>query len=98
MRIIWPWSLLRKSMLFADMDPNDRRTLEIEIPAGNGVGTARAIARAYSAFAEGGAELGIAPHRVSAVVSCFAPPPNASRRSAAWAAFDPQAPWTPPPG
>ena len=41
MRIMWPWSLLRKSMLFADMDPNDRRTLEIEIPAGNGVGTAR---------------------------------------------------------
>jgi CubicO group peptidase (beta-lactamase class C family) len=61
MRIVWPWSLLRKSMLFADLDPNDRRSLEVEIPAGNGVGTARAIARAYSAFAEGGAELGISP-------------------------------------
>ena len=61
MRILWPWSLLRKSMLFADIDPNDRRSLEVEIPAGNGVGTARAIARAYSAFAEGGAELGITP-------------------------------------
>jgi CubicO group peptidase (beta-lactamase class C family) len=59
MRILWPWSLLRKSMLFADVDFNDRRWLEVEIPAGNGVGTARAIARAYSAFAEGGAELGI---------------------------------------
>ena len=23
MRILWPWSLLRKSMLFADLDPND---------------------------------------------------------------------------
>jgi CubicO group peptidase (beta-lactamase class C family) len=33
----------------------------VEVPAGNGVGTARAIARAYSAFAEGGAELGITP-------------------------------------
>ena len=61
MRILWPWSLLRKSMLFADLDPNDRRYLEVEVPAGNGVGTARAIARAYSAFAEGGAELGITP-------------------------------------
>jgi CubicO group peptidase (beta-lactamase class C family) len=61
MRILWPWSLLRKSMLFADVDPNDRRWLEVEVPAGNGVGTARAIARSYSAFAEGGAELGIAP-------------------------------------
>ena len=61
MRILWPWSLLRKSMLFADLDMNDRRSLEVEIPPGNGVGTARAIARAYSAFAEGGAELGITP-------------------------------------
>ena len=61
MRILWPWSMLRKSMLFANVDPNDRRWLEVEVPAGNGVGTARAIARAYSAFAEGGAELGIIP-------------------------------------
>ena len=61
MRILWPWSLLRKSMLFATLDFNDRRTLEVEIPAGNGVGTARAIARAYSAFVEGGTELGVTP-------------------------------------
>jgi CubicO group peptidase (beta-lactamase class C family) len=59
LRILWPWSLLHKSMLFADMNPNDRGSLDIEIPAGNGVGTARAVARAYSAFAEGGTELGI---------------------------------------
>jgi len=59
MRILWPWSLLRKSMLFADVDPNDRRWLEVEVPAGDGVGTARGIARAYSVFAEGGDELGI---------------------------------------
>ena len=59
LRILWPWSLLHKSMLFADMNPNDRPSLDIEIPAGNGVGTARAVARAYSAFAEGGTELGI---------------------------------------
>jgi CubicO group peptidase (beta-lactamase class C family) len=61
MRVLWPWSLLRKSMIFADMPVNDRRALEVEIPAGNGVGTARAIARAYSAFAEGGEDLGITP-------------------------------------
>ena len=41
--------------------PERSPCLEVEIPAGNGVGTARAIARAYSAFAEGGAELGITP-------------------------------------
>ena len=61
LRILWPWSWLRKSMLFSDLDMNNRRNLEIEIPSGNGVGTARAIARAYSVFAEGGEELGITP-------------------------------------
>ena len=69
MRILWPWSLLRKSMLFADADPNDRRWLEVEVPAGNGVGTARSIARAYSAFAEGGAELGIAPATLASLTA-----------------------------
>lgn len=59
LRVLWPWSLLHKSMLFNEVDWNDRRTLEVEVPAGNGVGTARAIARLYSVFAEGGAELGV---------------------------------------
>jgi CubicO group peptidase (beta-lactamase class C family) len=58
-RVLWPWSLLRKSMLWTNADWNVRRNLEVEVCAGNGVGTARAIARAYSAFAEGGAEVGI---------------------------------------
>jgi CubicO group peptidase (beta-lactamase class C family) len=56
-------------MLFADLDPNDRRYLEVEIPAGNGVGTARAMARAYSAFAEGGAELGITPATLASLTA-----------------------------
>jgi CubicO group peptidase (beta-lactamase class C family) len=61
-KVLNPWSLLRKSMAIpSDVDFNDRRCLEVELPAGNGVGTARAIARAYSAFAEGGAEIGITP-------------------------------------
>jgi CubicO group peptidase (beta-lactamase class C family) len=69
LRILWPWSLLRRSMLFADVEPNDRRWLEVEVPAGNGVGTARAIARAYSVFAEGGEELGIAPETLQALAA-----------------------------
>jgi CubicO group peptidase (beta-lactamase class C family) len=60
-KVLWPWSLLRKSLAFVDLPWNERASLEVEVPAGNGVGTARAIARAYSAFAEGGAELGITP-------------------------------------
>jgi CubicO group peptidase (beta-lactamase class C family) len=58
-KILWPWSLLRKSMAFLDLPWNERSSLEVEVPAGNGIGTARAIARAYSAFAEGGGELGV---------------------------------------
>jgi CubicO group peptidase (beta-lactamase class C family) len=68
-RMIWPRSLLRKSMLFADVDPNDRRWLEVEVPAGNGVGTARAIARAYAAFAEGGAELDLTAATVASLTA-----------------------------
>ena len=55
--------------------PNDRYYLEVEVPAGNGVGTARAIARAYSALAEGGAELGITPETFARVTT----PPQVER-------------------
>lgn len=41
----------------------------MELPAGNGVGTARAIARAYSAFAEGGAELGVTPETFECITA-----------------------------
>ena len=58
-KMLMPGSFLRRSLIFPNLDFNDRRSLEVEIPAGNGVGTARAIARAYSVFAEGGEQLGI---------------------------------------
>jgi len=77
-KILTPRSLLRRSLGFpADADFNDRKALEIELPAGNGVGTARAIARAYSAFAEGGAEVGITP---ATFASITAPPSVAHPR------------------
>jgi CubicO group peptidase (beta-lactamase class C family) len=61
MKMIAPGSLLRRSFVGTNLDFKDRRSYEVEVPAGNGVGTARAIARAYSTFAEGGAEIGITP-------------------------------------
>jgi CubicO group peptidase (beta-lactamase class C family) len=65
-KVLWPWSLLRKSLMIpSGLDWNDRRTLEVELPAGNGVGTARAMARAYSALSEGGAELGVTPETLA---------------------------------
>lgn len=79
LKMIRPGSLLRRSFVGLGVDPNDRAYLEVEVPAGNGIGTARAIARAYSAFAEGGAELGITPHALARVT---APCPPASGRAA----------------
>jgi CubicO group peptidase (beta-lactamase class C family) len=69
MKMIRPGSLLRRSFVGIDLDWNDRRSYEVEVPAGNGVGTARAIARAYSAFAEGGTELGITPETFARVTA-----------------------------
>ena len=65
LKMIAPGSLLRKSFVGLSVDPNDRGYLDVEVPAGNGVGTARSIARAYSCFAEGGAEIGITPETLA---------------------------------
>ena len=73
-KLFKPGWVIFRSFLLADLDWNNRRMLEIELPAGNGVGTARAMARAYSAFAEGGAEIGITPDTFARVT---APPPGA---------------------
>jgi CubicO group peptidase (beta-lactamase class C family) len=69
-KVIWPRSLLRKTLAIpSDVDFNDRRSLEVEMPAGNGVGTARSIARAYSALAEGGAEIGVTPETLARITA-----------------------------
>jgi len=78
LRMLLPGSLLRRSFVGLNPDWNDRHWYEVEIPAGNGVGTARAMARAYAAFAEGGAELGITPETFSRITE----PPRMGRRDA----------------
>jgi CubicO group peptidase (beta-lactamase class C family) len=45
----------------------------LEVPAGGGVGTARAIARAYSVFALGGRELHLQPETLQALASPAVP-------------------------
>jgi CubicO group peptidase (beta-lactamase class C family) len=47
---------------------------ELEVPSGGGVGTARAIARAYGVFAAGGAELGLRPETLRALEAPAARP------------------------
>jgi len=59
---IWnPRSNIRRALEGSQLAHDAERIYprNLEIPAGGGVGTARAIARAYSVFATGGKELGI---------------------------------------
>jgi CubicO group peptidase (beta-lactamase class C family) len=51
----------------------------VEIPAANGIGQARAIARAYGAVAMGGAELGLTPATLEALVAPAIAPPAGPR-------------------
>jgi CubicO group peptidase (beta-lactamase class C family) len=58
-----PRSNIRRALAGSELPHNDQRiySRNLEVPSGGGVGTARAIARAYSAFAIGGRELGLRP-------------------------------------
>ena len=47
---------------------------ELEVPSGNAVGTARAIARAYSVFATGGRELGLRAETLELLAAPAVPP------------------------
>jgi CubicO group peptidase (beta-lactamase class C family) len=47
---------------------------EFEVPSGGGVGTARAIARAYGVFATGGRELGLRPETLRLLMAPAVPP------------------------
>lgn len=60
-----------------DLDKPDYR--RVELPAAGGIGTARAVAKAYGAFAAGGQDLGVRPETI-AELSAPAPPPPAGSR------------------
>lgn len=49
-------------------------TRNLEVPSGNGVGTARAIAHAYSVFATGGRELGLRKETLDLLAAPAIPP------------------------
>lgn len=57
--------------------PIDARRIyarNLEVPSGGGVGTARAIARAYGAFTDGGRELGLSPETLRLLSAPAIPP------------------------
>jgi hypothetical protein len=60
-----PWLFLDSERIYAR---------NLENPSGNGVGTARAIARAYSVLATGGHELGLRLETLQALMAPAVPP------------------------
>ena len=57
--------------------PHDEQHIyarNLEVPSGGAVGTARAIARAYSVFATGGHELGLRPETLALLAAPAVPP------------------------
>jgi CubicO group peptidase (beta-lactamase class C family) len=56
------------------LDPSRVYTRNLEVPAGGGVGTARAMAHAYSIFATGGRQLGIRQDTLNLLAAPAIPP------------------------
>jgi CubicO group peptidase (beta-lactamase class C family) len=79
-----PFSLTARAVTIAkgienleDMNREELRV--IEIPAGNGIGTARSVAKAYGCAATGGSDLGLTPSTLDALVKPAIPPTNGLR-------------------
>lgn len=56
------------------MDKDRIYSRDLEVPSGGGVGTARAIAKAYGVFSNGGAELGLSSATLAALTAPAVPP------------------------
>ena len=70
-----PFSLFWKSMRSTDWDVKDPvEELRFEEVSGGGAGEARALAKIYSIFAEGGGELGISSETMKVLIKRAALP------------------------
>ncbi len=77
-----PQGCIRRTLEGADLPEADREHVyarNLEVPAGGGVGTARAMAHAYSAFATGGTELGLGEETLRALMAPAVPPTHGFR-------------------
>lgn len=69
-RLIWPWSYLNASFSVpSGFEPNDSNLRRIELPSGNGIGEARAVACAYGVFATDGHELHLRSETLQALTA-----------------------------
>jgi CubicO group peptidase (beta-lactamase class C family) len=66
-------ALLANERKWLPLDDPRIYSRNLEVPSGGGVGTARAMARAYSAFATGGRELGLRPETLAALTAPATP-------------------------
>lgn len=73
---ITPRSAVRRSLAGSLFPLDDRKVYarNFEVPAGGGVGTARAIARAYDVFARGGNEVGLKGETLQQLMAPPVPP------------------------
>jgi CubicO group peptidase (beta-lactamase class C family) len=74
---VWsPHSKIRRALLGSELPHDKQHTYvrNLEVPAGGGVGTARAIAHAYSVFATGGRELGLRTETLEQLKAPAVPP------------------------
>ena len=71
-----PRSNINRALRGSELPHDEQRIYarNFEIPSGGGVGTARAMARAYSVFAMGGRELGLRPETLRALSAPAVPP------------------------
>ncbi|KAK9311458.1 beta-lactamase/transpeptidase-like protein [Lipomyces starkeyi] len=72
-----PHSRLRRALLGSELSEQDREHVyarNMEVPAGGGVGTARALAYAYSVFATGGKKLGLREDTMRQLMAPATPP------------------------
>jgi len=70
-----PRSRIRKA-LWGDL-PTDKKRIyprNVEVPSGGGIGTARAMAKAYGIFANGGEELGLSIETLNQLMAPACPP------------------------
>ncbi len=70
-----PHSRIRRA-LWGDI-PSDKKLVyprNVEIPSGGGIGTARAMAKAYGVFANGGEELGLRTETLNQLMAPASPP------------------------
>jgi CubicO group peptidase (beta-lactamase class C family) len=77
-----PRSRFRRCLLGSELPEEDREQIyarNLEVPAGGGVGTARAMAQAYSVFATGGNELGLREETLRQLMAPPVPPVHGFR-------------------